>query len=518
MSTKQQISQQQGQRQQLKLSQQQLIVAGLLEGSIVELEEKVKKELESNPALEESHDRYGDEESDYGADEKSANDFQNDGIGDGSEPVGPSVDEGVYVDVDEIPDTYTGSGGGDSYIPDDYNSAYADGQDFSEYLISQLDSIVSNDKQREIGHYLIGSLDENGFLADLPTRLTDDINTNGGIEVSISEVVEVIAILQSLDPAGVGARNIAESLRLQAERNMTGDFNKDFIPRCAVAILDEAFEDLTKKKYDSILRAVEVERGKEGVFSPITREEMVDAIAYIRGLNPHPCQIITESRLVRGTDSIIPDFHYDSELGKLTVNSGKIPSLTVNSEYKSMLEDIEKQKKNGIDKKDGSEVFLRDRIEAAQQFIDALDQRNSILTKVMTAILKVQREFFNQGCDDSLLKPLTMKQIADEVGCDISTVSRVAGSKYISVDGQYTFKIKHFFSEKISTESGDLVSNKTIMEIIRTLVASEDKSNPLTDEAIAVTLQKKGYNVARRTVAKYRIALNIPSTRERSSK
>jgi len=506
MAVKQQISQQQGQRQQLRLSQQQLLVAGLLEGSIVELEDKVKREIESNPALEEVSDNtYSD--TDFTEEENIS-----------SEPTqidGEQIEEGIYVDVDDYSDGYLASYGSSNNYPQDYNPAYAEGQDLTEYLNSQLDSIAESEKQRKIGQYIIGSLDDEGFLTDSPAKITDDINIYSGLEVTSSQVIEAIALVQRLDPAGVCARSVSESLRLQAERDMSGNFSKDFIKRVAVAILDDCFEDLTKKRYDAILKKVEVERTQEGEFTKITRDEMVDAIAYIRGLNPHPCQIITESKYLRASDSIIPDFRYDTQSQKLTVSSGRIPQIAVNSEYKKMLEEIERSKSRAEGVSDDSETFLKDRIASAQMFIDALDQRKSILTQVMTAIIKVQSEFFNQGCEDYLLKPLTMKQIADSVGCDISTVSRVANSKYIDVDGQYTFQIKHFFSEKISTTTGEVVSNKSIMEIIKSLVSSEDKKEPLTDDEISASLKSKGFNVARRTVAKYRATLDIPSTRER---
>lgn len=509
MSTKQQISQGQGQRQQLRLSQQQLMVAGLLEGSIVELEEKVKREVESNPALEE----YSPDDS-YEPVASDDMDTNMSGVSD-IQGTPDSIEDGVYVDVDERADDYSGSYGNSSELPEDYNSAYAEYEGLTDYLNSQLESIAQTPKEIAVGRYIIGSLDDDGFLKDSLSKITDDINIYGGIEVTISDVVSAVSMVQSLDPAGVGARTIQECLRLQAERSMTGNFRADFIARCAVAVLDEAFEELTKKRYDSMLRKVEVECDKEGEFSSISRDELIDAIAFIRSLNPHPCQIFTDTKYLRGTDSIIPDFSYDSESEKLTVNNGRIPNLSVNAEYQRMLDDIEKKKAEGTIVRDDSEVFLRDRINSANMFIEALDQRKSIMTKVMTAIVNVQKEFFRQGCDDSLLKPLTMKQIAETVGCDISTVSRVAGSKYVIVDGHYTFKLKHFFSEKISTESGDSVSNKSIMEIIKTLVSEEDKSDPLTDDAIAAVLKSKGYNVARRTVAKYRGSMDIPSTRER---
>ncbi|MBR4482414.1 MAG: RNA polymerase sigma-54 factor, partial [Paludibacteraceae bacterium] len=341
------------------------------------------------------------------------------------------------------------------------------------------------------------------------------LNIYQGLDVTISELLEAVLLVQSLDPAGVCARSVNECLRLQAERRMSGDFSKDFICRTAVAILDEFFDDFTAKRYDRILRRVEVERTKEGVYERITKEELDAAIEFIQGLNPHPCHIYTDAKYLRGYDSITPDFYYDSQSDHLTVSSGRIPALSVSREYTKMLEQVEKLKKEGHKDREGSEVFLRDRIESAQQFIDAIAQRNATLSKVMTAIIKVQRAFFQGGCDDSLLQPLTMKQVAEMADCDISTVSRVANSKFIDVDHQYTFRLKHFFSEGITTQSGETVSNKMIMETIKSLVEAEDKSSPLTDDAIAAILNEKGYNVARRTVAKYRGTLGIPNTRER---
>ena len=504
MAVKQQISQQIGQKQQLRLSQQQLLVASLIEGSIVELEDKVKKEIESNPALEEAEPH------------SESMDSDTPDVADGSEQEDDGRDEysdGVDYDVDD----YDGSDyDGTMYdIPQDYNTAYADNESLTDYLDSQIDAISVSEESKRICHYIIGSLDDDGYLQDDIQKLTDDLNIYQGLDVTTSELLEAVLLVQSLDPAGVCARSVKECLRLQAERRMSGDFSNDFICRIAVAILDEFFDDFTAKKYDRILRRVEVERTKEGVFERITKDELDAAIEFIQGLNPHPCHIYTDAKYLRGYDSITPDFYYDSQSDHLTVSSGRIPALSVSREYTKMLEQVEKLKKEGHKDREGSEVFLRDRIESAQQFIDAIAQRNATLSKVMTAIIKVQRAFFQGGCDDSLLQPLTMKQVAEMADCDISTVSRVANSKYIDVDHQYTFRLKHFFSEGITTQSGETVSNKMIMETIKSLVEAEDKSSPLTDDAIAATLNKQGYNVARRTVAKYRGTLGIPNTRER---
>lgn len=506
MAQKQQIAQQIGQRQQLKLSQQQLLVSTLLEGSLLELEDKVLKEIEANPALEGQVVSSVEEGT---QDDDSASDNPDDADSYSAD----EIEEGVYVDYD---DTDPGYGYGTaSSAPQDYNPAYADAQSLTDYLTAQLDSITDNDRQRAIGHYIIGCLDEKGMLKEPPAKLTDDLRIYQNIDAAPSEVLEMIQKVQSLDPAGVGARSIAESLRLQSERKMTGEFKEDFTARCAVALLDEFFDEFIGKKYSLILKNIEVERDAEGDFSHITSDELDAAIDFIRSLNPHPCQIFSISRLQKAGETVTPDFYYDSEQGKLTINRGHLPQLSVSEEYKSMLQRVEEMKSNGRTARDGSEAFLRDRIEAATNFIEAVNQRMALLSGVMTQIIKVQKEFFNQGCEDSLLKPLTMKQVAEAVGCDISTVSRVAGSKFINVDGQYTFKIKHFFSEGILTESGESVSNKSIMELIKKMISEENSSKPLTDDAIAATLKAKGYNVARRTVAKYRDALNIPSTRER---
>lgn len=502
MAQKQQISQQLGQRQQLKLSQQQLLVSTLLEGSLLELEDKVLKEIEANPALEGKVVSSVEEEGE-------GDDYSEDAD---SNP-NPPIEDGIYVDYDDADSGY--GYGTVSSAPEDYNPAYADVQNLTEYLTSQLDSITDDDRSRAIGHYIIGCLDEEGMLPDSPAKITDDLHIYQALDVTPSEVLEMILMVQSLDPAGVCARSVAESLRLQTERKMSGNFKEDFTARCAVALLDEFFDEFIGKKYSYILKNIEVERDVEGEFVHITSEELDAAIDFIRSLNPHPCQLFSSSKLQKASEVIIPDFYYDSEQGKLTINCGHLPKLSVSEEFTSMLKRVEDMKSKGVAVRDGSETFLRDRVDAANNFIEAVNQRMTLLEGVMTQIIKVQKDFFDQGCDDSQLKPLTMKQVAEAVGCDISTVSRVANSKYINVNGQDTFKIKHFFSEGISTESGDSVSNKSIMETIKKMISEEDTSDPLTDDAIAAALQSQGYNVARRTVAKYRGALNIPSTRER---
>ncbi len=503
MAVKQQISQQTGQKQQLRLSQQQLLVANLIEGSIVELEDKVRKEIDANPALEEAEPYSEDNNSDADA---ADDEFSDTEISDYGTDVDYEADD--YDDV---------SGGGLNPVPEDYNPVYADVESLTDYLDSQIDAISASEKSKRLCRYIIGSLDENGYLQDDIKKLTDDLNIYQGLDVTTSDILEAVLLVQSLDPAGVCARSVSECLRLQAERKMSGDFKKDITCRIAVAVLDEFFDDFTAKKYDRILKRAEVERTRENHFEHISKEELAAAIEFIQGLNPHPCHIYTDTKYLRGFDSITPDFYYDTQAGRLTVSSGRIPALKVSQEYTKMLEQVEKLKKEGHKDREGSEVFLKDRIESAQQFIDAIAQRKATLSKVMSAIIKVQRAFFSGGCDDSLLQPLTMKQIAEMADCDISTVSRVAGSKYIDVDHQYTFRLKHFFSEGIATQSGETVSNKMIMETIKSLVEAEDKSSPLTDDAISAILNKKGYNVARRTVAKYRGTLGIPSTRERTA-
>ncbi|MBO7367328.1 MAG: hypothetical protein J6U24_01820, partial [Paludibacteraceae bacterium] len=309
MAVKQQISQQIGQKQQLRLSQQQLLVANLIEGSIVELEDKVKKEIESNPALEEA-EPYSE-----------SNDNEGPDTTDDSAPEDDSRDD--YSDsIDYDVDDYDGSGyDGMQYdIPQDYNSAYADTETLTEYLDSQIDAISASDKSKRICHYIIGSLDEEGYLQDDIQKLTDDLNIYQGLEITTTELLEAVLLVQSLDPAGVCARSVNECLRLQAERRMCGDFGNDFICRIAVAILDEFFDDFTAKRYDRILKRVEVERTKEGVFERITKEELASAIEFIQGLNPHPCHIYTDAKYLRGFDSITPDFYYDTQSEHLTVS------------------------------------------------------------------------------------------------------------------------------------------------------------------------------------------------------
>ncbi len=477
-------------KQQQKLSPSQILVANLLESPLLELENRIKTEVEENPALEEISPQKNPLDDTTG--NERTEDFYKDGSDDGSDDSEINVNNyETYDDVDDFDTSYVYGGGSD--LPTDYNPAYADDQSFTEYLSSQLAPMAESRLQRQLGEFIIGSLDDEGYLKADIAKLTDSINIHYSLGVAEADLYEALLLVQKLEPAGVGARTLRECLRLQAERAMTENDGDNAVAQVAVDVLDEFFDDFTAKKYSYIQKKLRVD---DNLFN--------EAVEFIKKLNPHPCNAFTEARYMKAHDAVTPDFYYDSESDILTLNNGNIPKLSVSKEYDKMLRTYNDKEIS---------AFVKQKIDSANQLIEAIEQRGQILSRVMTAIIKAQKEFFMHG-DDSYLKPLTMQNIADLAGCDVSTVSRAANKKYVETDFGL-FSLRHFFSEGIATDTGEEISNKEIKSIIRSLIESEDKNNPFTDDALCDILNKKGFRIARRTVAKYREALKFPTARLR---
>ncbi len=475
-------------RQQQKLSPSQILVANLLESPLLELEDKIKTEVEENPALEEILPQKNDIE-------ESGNERTEDFYKDGDDSVndGDEIRGDDFETYDEMDDFDTSGVYGGSDLPTDYNPAYADEQSFTEYLSSQLAPMAESPLQRQLGEFIIGSLDDDGYLKADITKLTDSINIHYSLGITEADMYEALLLVQKLEPAGVGARTLKECLRLQAERAVTGVRESDEVVQTAIDVLDEFFDYFTAKKYSLIQKRLHI---GDDLLSKV--------VDFIKTLNPYPCDAFTEAKYVKAHDAVTPDFYYDSESDTLNLNNGHVPKLSVSKEYEKMLKQY--------NDKDTS-AFVRQKIESASQLIEAIEQRNEILIRIMTAIIKAQREFFTHG-DDSYLRPLTMQNIADLAGCDVSTVSRAANKKYIQTDFG-TFTLRHFFSEGIATDTGEEISSKEIKSIIRSLIESEDKNAPLTDDALCDKLNDKGFIIARRTVAKYRESLKFPTARLR---
>ncbi|MGX1641805.1 MULTISPECIES: RNA polymerase factor sigma-54 [Sphingobacterium] len=472
-----------------KLSPQQIQFIKLLQVPTVSLDARIKEELEENPALEDgSLTNMNDPVEEY-PDKDPDDDFN---MEDNSYDDEFSVDE--YIQEDD----YKDYGGGYDHDDEDGKKEIpiAVQDSFFENLQNQLDLLALSDKDYVLGQQIIGSLDDDGYLRRPILSLIDDLAFSQNVIVEEDEVEEMLKIVQTFDPAGIGARNLQECLSIQLRKK---DQNNPIIQQ-AQLVVENYLDEFTKKHYDKIEKQL-------GVNS----EELKEIVNEILKLNPKP----GDSGAVAGKQlQIIPDFHISNNDGvlHLTLNGRNAPELRVSRSYQEMFEHYEKAEKN--DKKMREAVqFVKQKLDSAKWFIDAIKQRQQTLLKTMNAIMEYQYDYFLTG-DDRMLKPMILKDIADKIEMDISTVSRVANSKYVQTEFG-TFLLKSFFSEAIQTESGEEVSNKEVKKILEECIANEDKRKPLADEKLTEILKEKGYSIARRTVAKYREAMNIPVARLR---
>ncbi|HPW65537.1 MAG TPA: RNA polymerase factor sigma-54 [Salinivirgaceae bacterium] len=478
-----------------KLSPQQIQLIKLLEIPTLQFEQRVKKEIEENPALEEAenesnddlqyekseidHDDSSDTEDDYNSeDEFSIEDY--------------------LPDDDDIPEYRLTA---NNYSRDDEQREipYSGGITFHENLITQL-RLKRNlsHERRELAEYLIGNIDEDGYLRRKLSSIVDDLVFTMNIRTTEDELYQALKAVHELDPAGVGARNLQECLLLQIERQDTSK------PEVAIAdkILRNHFNEFTRKHYDKIMSRLSIDE-----------EELKESIDEILRLNPKPGTSFTDPT-IRDTSTIIPDFILETEDGELTVsmNSRNVPDLRVSRTYIEMLEEYSNSKNKTRSDKE-TIAFVKQKLDSARWFIDAIKQRQDTLLLTMEAILGYQREYFLTG-DERKLRPMILKDIADITGLDISTISRVANSKYIQTE-YGILSLKSFFSESMTTDSGEEVSTREIKQYLQECIDNENKRKPLTDEKLTQLLCDKGYNIARRTVAKYREQLNIPVARLR---
>lgn len=471
-----------------KLSPQQIQLMKLIQLPTQAFEQRLKQELEENPALEggkEEHD------SDYDSDLDNSTDDFNDNETINTEDI--NVDE--YLSDDEIPDYRTQV---NNYSSDDEEKTmpYAAGTSFTQHLINQLNTYRLSDEERDIAEFLVGSVDESGYIRRSLSDITDDLAFTQNVYTDEEKVASVLRIVHQLDPAGVGARNLQECLSIQLHRKeKTPDIE------LALNIIDNTFDQFTKKHYQKLIQKFD-----------ITEAQLKDAISEIEHLNPKPGgSYAGNNRIV---EHVVPDFAIkivDGEL-ELTLNGRNAPELHVSREYNNMLKGYKDSKEKSSSQKDAV-IFIKQKLDAAKWFIEAIKQRQQTLFVTMSAIMHYQSEYFLTG-DERNLKPMILKDIADEISMDVSTVSRVANSKY--VDTPYGTKlIKEFFSESMKNDQGEDVSTREIKKILETVIEEEDKRKPLTDEALASILKEKGYPIARRTVAKYREQLDIPVARLR---
>ncbi len=467
-----------------KLSPQQIQLMKLLQVPTVELEARIKEELEVNPALEEGRETVEDEV-----------------YGDQVEDTSPSENEtdfdiNDYLSDDDTPD-YKLSVRNKGVDQDEKDIPLGGGKTFQELLLSQLGLRVTDDKQRVIAETLIGNLDDAGYLRRDLQAIVNDLAFTQNVMADVQELEEALRLIQDFDPPGVGARDLQECLLIQLRRLE----NRDEYTEIAERMVEHHFEEFTKKHYSKIMKRLDVEE-----------DVLKEAIDEVIKLNPKPGN--SRSDTARPVQHVVPDFLLvvDGDELQIQLNQRNAPELRVSRQYREMLEGYAQSAKKDKSQKDAV-MFVKQKIDAAKWFIDAIRQRQQTLMLTINAIVDYQREYFLSG-DETNLRPMILKDIAEIVQMDISTISRVANSKYIQTP-YGTFLLKSFFSESLSTDSGEEVSTREVKKILQDAIDAEDKRKPLTDEKLANLLKSKGYNIARRTVAKYREQLDIPVARLR---
>ncbi|MFT4673638.1 MAG: RNA polymerase sigma-54 factor [Saprospiraceae bacterium] len=466
-----------------KLSPQQIQLMKLIQLPTQAFEQRISQEMNENPALE------GGKEEPEKFDEDINDDYEE--TYDESEEI--NIDE--YLSDDETP-SYKLTANNYSADDEEKHMPYAAGQSFTQHLMQQLNTYRLKESEKEIAKFLVGSVDESGYLRREIADIVDDLAFTQNIYTTEEAVESVLEKVQELDPVGVGARDLQECLLLQLKR-------KEQTPQVTLAfnILRETFDHFSKKHYEKLLQK----------FS-ISEDQLRDAIHEVESLNPKPGGAISSS--TRMVEHVVPDFAIKIMDGKLelTLNGRNAPELHVSREYSNMLKGYKESKDKSKSQKDAV-LFIKQKLDAAKWFIDAIKQRQQTLFVTMNAIMHQQEAFFLTG-DERKLKPMILKDIADIIHMDISTVSRVANSKY--VDTPYGTKlIKEFFSESMKNDQGEDVSTKEIKKILEITIGEEDKRKPLTDDKLAQILKEKGYPIARRTVAKYREQLDVSVARLR---
>jgi RNA polymerase sigma-54 factor len=482
--------QSQTQAQTQTLSPQQILVVKLLELPTVELEERVHAELLDNPALEEGHEE--SESDDHDADlneegEEESTDYD-------------TADD--YRSDDDIPD----------YKLQDHNRSNAeqaeeipisDTVSFFETLKEQLNEQPLDEHQHELAEYLIGSLDDDGLLRKPLDAMVDDLAIYAGIETDVKELEEMLAVIREFDPAGIGARSLQECLAIQIDRKLRSD-SKNAALLLARRVIGECYDDFTRKRWERIAERLKVDE-----------ETLRTAITEITRLNPRPGASMGEA-IGRNMQQIVPDFiidTYDDGTVSVSLNSRNVPELRLSRDFSALMEENTRNKANQTKESREAFMFLKQKMDAAQGFIDAVKQRQRTLLTTMQTIVELQRPFFQEG-DESLLRPMILKDVAERSHLDISTISRVSNSKYAQTNfGIYP--LKFFFSDGYTNDSGEEMSVREVRRILKECIDGEDKRQPLTDDELSEILRSKGYPMARRTVAKYRQQLNIPVARLR---
>jgi RNA polymerase sigma-54 factor len=488
-----------------KLSPQQIQLMKLLQLPAIALEQRVKQELEENPALEmddeeplaeeqEINDEFGDSDVEK-SDEQSEIDEEKREEELAREEI--SIED--YIDDDDIPYYKLQTNNTSPDEEDDHReNRFTSSISFQELLFQQLGMRKLDERQFAIAAYIIGNLDDSGYLGRELNAIVDDLAFSQNIFTNKEELLEILMLIQEFEPYGVGARDLRECLMIQLERK------EEQTPAITTAlnILSRHFKEFTKKHYDKIAKKAELKP-----------DELKDAINEILKLNPKPGNSLVDS--TKPDQYIVPDFQINVENGKLelTLNSRNMPDLRINRTFAEMIETYGKDKAKTDARQRDVLVFVKQKLDSAKWFIDMIKQRQETLYKTMSAIMQYQKEYFLLG-DETKLRPMILKDIAEVVSLDISTISRVANSKYVQTP-YGTFLLKSFFSESLQNQEGEEVSTREVKKILTDCVSAENKRKPVTDEQLMNILKEKGYNIARRTVAKYREILGIPVARLR---
>ncbi|WP_297088959.1 RNA polymerase factor sigma-54 [uncultured Draconibacterium sp.] len=467
-----------------KLSPQQIQVIKLLEIPTMQLEQRIKKELEENPVLELESDNPG------AADEQGNDDSDNNTDIDNEEF---SMDD--YYEDDEIP-TYKLNV--NNYSKDDkyIDVPFSVGISFHEFLNEQLGLTDLNEEEQQLAEYIIGNIDDDGYLRRDLMAISDDLAFNMNLDVPEEKLEKILRVIQEFDPPGIAARDLRECLLLQLDRKEEATY------KLAKTIVKEYFAEFTKKHYDKIRSKLE-----------LSEEELKKGIDEVLKLNPKPGSSYSNP-LNKSNQHIVPDFILelvDGELS-LSLNQRNVPELKINETYSDMLKTMSQNQKSQKNDKEALS-FVKQKMDSAKWFIDAIHQRQTTLLLTMSEIISFQKEYFQEG-DETKLRPMILKDIAERTDLDISTISRVSNSKYIQTHfGIYP--LKYFFSEGLQKDDGEEVSTREIKKILQECIEGENKRRPLTDEKLAQILKEKSYNIARRTVAKYREQMGIPVARLR---
>ncbi|MBK5194787.1 MAG: RNA polymerase factor sigma-54 [Proteiniphilum sp.] len=479
------LRQQQELKQTQRLSPLQMQVIKLVELNTLEVEDRIKQEVEDNPALETLD---ADMSNDTENEEKEIDD---DNLSQ------EDIILGDYFSEDDIPDYHINQTHQKSE-PSFFEISYYDDKSLSDSLMEQIGLMNLDERKQTIAEYIIGNLDESGYLQRDLQSISDDLLFQQQMEVLPLQLEDMLYEIQELDPAGVGARDLQECLLLQLER-----YDQTAAVRLAKDILTDYFEEFSRKHYDKIIRMMN-----------ITQDNLRDAIGEITSLNPKPGNALGGT-MQTAMNNITPDFIVDTYNGLVTIqlNNSNIPSLKVNRSFSEMLKGYNDNRESMSADDKQSMLFMKQKVDSARWFIDAVRQRQNTLQRTMEAIVNIQYEFFLTE-DESQLKPMILKDVAERTGFDISTISRVSNSKYVQTNTG-VYPLKYFFSEAMQTSEGEDISSREVKMILKESIENENPTKPLTDDQLTRILNKKGYVIARRTVAKYREQLYIPVSRLR---